>query len=100
MVDAQLMDGQALAFARRASTRPAPSARWLADRIAFAPGMAAVVVGLGERRTSALDAFVRALEARWGQGQVLLGGTAFIGTVFVSRAWAGEKRLGSSLTEL
>ena len=55
-----------------------------ADRIAFAPGMAAVVVGLGERRTSALDAFVRALEARWGQGQVLLGGTAFIATAFVS----------------
>jgi hypothetical protein len=46
--------------------------------------MAALVDGLGERRTSALDVFVRALEARWGQGQVLLGGTAFIGTAFVS----------------
>jgi hypothetical protein len=62
--------------------------------------MAALVDGLGERRTSALDVFVRALEARWGQGQVLLGGTAFIGTAFVSCVWAGEKRLGSSLTEL
>jgi ubiquinone/menaquinone biosynthesis C-methylase UbiE len=62
----------------------APSARWLADRIAFAPGMSAVVSGLGERRAAVVEEFVRALEMRWGHGEVALGGVAFIGTATVS----------------
>lgn len=61
----------------------APSARWLAERIGFAPGMAALVSGLGERRGPALDAFVRNLEARWGCGQVVLTGVAFVGAATV-----------------
>jgi ubiquinone/menaquinone biosynthesis C-methylase UbiE len=61
----------------------APSARWLADRIAFAPGMAALLGGLGERRAAALEVFVRALERQWGQGPVALGGRAFLGTAVV-----------------
>jgi ubiquinone/menaquinone biosynthesis C-methylase UbiE len=62
----------------------APSARWLADRIAFAPGMAAAVSGLGERRAAVIEEFVRALEVRWGQGEIALGGVAFIGTATVA----------------
>jgi SAM-dependent methyltransferase len=61
----------------------APSARWLADRIAFAPGMAALVAGLGERRAAALEAFVQKLETQWGRREVVLGGVAFIGIATV-----------------
>jgi ubiquinone/menaquinone biosynthesis C-methylase UbiE len=69
---------------RARSELKAPAARWLADRIAFAPGMAAVVSGLGERRAAVIEEFVRALEVRWGQGEIALGGVAFIGTATVS----------------
>jgi ubiquinone/menaquinone biosynthesis C-methylase UbiE len=55
-----------------------PSARWLADRIDFAPGMAAWVGGLGERRGAVLDQFVRRLERSHGQGQLELRGVASI----------------------
>lgn len=56
-----------------------PSARWLAERIDFAPGMAAWVGGLGERRGAVLDDFVRRLERSHGQGQLELRGVALIG---------------------
>jgi ubiquinone/menaquinone biosynthesis C-methylase UbiE len=65
------------------SVLKAPSARWLADRIAFAPGMAALVGGLGERRAAALDVFVKNLETQWGEGEVVLAGVGFIGTAIV-----------------
>ena len=56
-----------------------PSARWIADRIAFAPGMAAMVSGLGTDRAAVLDAFVAALERDQGQGEVTLMAVTHIG---------------------
>ncbi|NJO32786.1 MAG: class I SAM-dependent methyltransferase [Rhodospirillales bacterium] len=57
-----------------------PSARWLSERIGFAPGMAAMLAGLGERRAGVLQRFVENLETRLGTGPIGLGGVAFIGT--------------------
>jgi SAM-dependent methyltransferase len=56
-----------------------PSARWLADHIAFAPGMAAMIGGLGADRTAVLDAFVAALEGDQGPGEVALTAVAHAG---------------------
>jgi ubiquinone/menaquinone biosynthesis C-methylase UbiE len=56
-----------------------PSARWLADRIDFAPGMEAWISGLGEQRSAALDAFVSRLERSHGFGPLSLGAVASLG---------------------
>lgn len=56
-----------------------PSARWIADRIAFAPGMAAMIEGLGPARNAVLQSFVSTLEADQGQGEIALSAVAFIG---------------------
>jgi ubiquinone/menaquinone biosynthesis C-methylase UbiE len=56
----------------------APSARWLAERIAFAPGMAAMMSRLGERRSAVTSAFIDRLEATHGTGELALSGAAFI----------------------
>jgi hypothetical protein len=56
-----------------------PSARWLADRIAFAPGMAAMIGALGADRPAVLDAFVAALERDQGKGEIGLTAVAHIG---------------------
>jgi SAM-dependent methyltransferase len=53
-----------------------PSARWIADHIEFAPGMAAMVHGLGVNRIRVLDAFVAALERDQGRGEVSLSAIA------------------------
>jgi len=55
------------------------SARWLADHIAFAPGMAAMIGALGADRAPVLDAFVAALECDQGRGEVELSAVAHIG---------------------
>ena len=55
-----------------------PSARWIADHIAFAPGMAAMVGSLGTDRTPILDAFVAKLERDQGRGEVRLSAVAHI----------------------
>lgn len=56
-----------------------PSARWIAERIAFAPGMAAMIGGLGVDRGPVVEAFVSALERDQGRGEVVLGAVAQIG---------------------
>ena len=56
-----------------------PSARWLADRIAFAPSLAAVFDGLGGDRRSVCEAFASALERDQGKGEVALVAVAHIG---------------------
>jgi len=56
-----------------------PSARWLAEQIAFAPGMAAMIDGLGADRAPALEAFVSALEADQGKGEIALLAVAQLG---------------------
>ena len=60
-----------------------PSARWLAERIAFAPGMAAAIDGLGERGPAVMERFVENLESRLGKGSISLSGVAFVGTAEV-----------------
>jgi hypothetical protein len=60
------------------------SPRWLAERIAFAPGMAAMMVGLGHRRSAVIERFVKNLETRLGTGPIGLAGVAFIGTALVA----------------
>jgi ubiquinone/menaquinone biosynthesis C-methylase UbiE len=61
----------------------APSARWLSQNIAFAPGMAALMTDLGPRRPAVLERFAENLEARSGNGRITLSGVAFIGTAQV-----------------
>jgi SAM-dependent methyltransferase len=58
----------------------APGARWLAERLAFAPGMAALLGALGERREDVTAAFVERLEAAQGRGPVALEAVAFVGS--------------------
>lgn len=56
----------------------AASARTLADNIAFAPGMAAMVNGLGGAAAEVLDRFVARVEGKQGKGRVMFAGKAFI----------------------
>jgi ubiquinone/menaquinone biosynthesis C-methylase UbiE len=62
----------------------APSARWLSERIAFAPGMAAMISSLDERASEVLERFVRNIEARLGHGPISPSGTSFVGTAEVA----------------
>ena len=61
----------------------ASSAGWLAERIAFAPGMAAMMAGLGQRGPAVTQRLVENLETRLGRGPIGLSGVAFIGTARV-----------------
>jgi ubiquinone/menaquinone biosynthesis C-methylase UbiE len=61
----------------------APSARWLSQRIEFAPGMAATMAGLGDRRPAIMQRFVENLEMRLGTAPVSLSGAAYVGTAQV-----------------
>lgn len=57
----------------------AASAKTLAAALDFAPGMAALLAGLGRDRTAVEVAFAAALEADQGEGPVALGAVAQIG---------------------
>ncbi len=57
----------------------APSAQWLAERLEFAPGMAAMLASFAERSREVLEAFRARLEMRFGKGPVALQAKAFIG---------------------
>lgn len=61
----------------------APSARWLSERIGFAPGMASMMAGLGQRSPAVIQQFIENLETRLGSGPIGLSGVAFIGTAQV-----------------
>jgi len=56
-----------------------PSARWIADHIKFAPGMAAMIAGLGPDRGAVLDAFVAGIESDQGKGEIALTAVAHAG---------------------
>ena len=56
-----------------------PSARWIADHIAFAPGMSAMVDALGADRARVLDSFASTLERDQGRGEVFLNAVAQVG---------------------
>jgi SAM-dependent methyltransferase len=58
----------------------APSARWLVERIRFAPGMAAWMAGLGPREGDAMSALLARLEGRYGAGPLSLGAVSMVGT--------------------
>jgi ubiquinone/menaquinone biosynthesis C-methylase UbiE len=57
-----------------------PSARWIAERIAFAPGLSALVAALGSDCSAIMAAFVAGLERDQGRGEVSLSAVAQIGT--------------------
>jgi SAM-dependent methyltransferase len=61
----------------------APEPAWLAERLAFAPGMAALLEGFGAARAEVITAFRKRLEAR-GSGRVALLARAYVGTVTVA----------------
>lgn len=61
----------------------AVSPRWLSERIAFAPGMSAMISGLGPRAPEVLERFVDNIEARLGTGPISLSGLSFVGTAQV-----------------
>ena len=56
-----------------------PSAAWLGENIAFAPGMAAMVDGLGADRDAVMQQFVSVLERDKGHGAVSLSAVAEVG---------------------
>jgi len=64
----------------------APSPAWLSERLAFAPGMAALLDGFGEARAAVIAAFRKRLEARRGPGRLALAGRAYLGSVTVAHA--------------
>ena len=57
----------------------APSARWLAECLAFAPGLAGWLAAQGKDRAAVLDRFAADLERDQGLGPVALTGVAFLG---------------------
>ena len=57
----------------------APSAAWLVERLAFAPGMAAMLASFGEARETVLAHFRDSLEVRFAKKEIELQGMAAIG---------------------
>lgn len=55
------------------------SARWLADHLAFAPGMATMMYALALDRVAVLEAFVAGLERDHGRGEIVLSAVAHVG---------------------
>lgn len=53
-----------------------PSARWIAERISFAPGMAAMARGLGTDWAAVRESFVAALQRDQGSGEIWLSAVA------------------------
>jgi SAM-dependent methyltransferase len=72
-----------------------PSARWIADRISFAPGMAATVGALGADRMPVLDAFVAAFDRDQGDGEVTLSAIAHIGIAQKPQSAASDRARSS-----
>jgi predicted HD phosphohydrolase len=68
-----------VAVTRVEAALQAASARSLASGLDFAPGMAALLDGLGDDRAAVEAAFADALEADQGVGPVALGAVAQIG---------------------
>jgi len=61
-----------------------PSAAWLAERLAFAPGMAALLDGFGAAKLEVIAAFRSRLEATRGAQLISLSGRAFLGSATVT----------------
>jgi ubiquinone/menaquinone biosynthesis C-methylase UbiE len=63
----------------------APSPAWLAERLAFAPGMAALLEGFGGAKGEVIAAFRKRLETLRGAQGISLSARAFLGSVTVER---------------
>ena len=63
----------------------APSPGWLAERLAFAPGMAGFVDGFGAAKPEVIAAFRRRLETTRGAQHISLSGRAFLGSATVTQ---------------
>jgi ubiquinone/menaquinone biosynthesis C-methylase UbiE len=61
----------------------APSARWIGERLRFAPGMAAQLDALGDQAPVVVERFVTLLEATQGVGPVEFAGVVFVGAAVV-----------------
>ena len=61
----------------------APSARWLCERLAFAPGMSAQIDSLGSDAETVIARLIANLEQKFGKGEVNLAGKAFVGAATV-----------------
>jgi ubiquinone/menaquinone biosynthesis C-methylase UbiE len=68
-----------VAIDRVTATLELPSARWLGSRIAFAPGMEALIARLGPGRDAVIAEFVRGLELRHREQSLSLGAVAYVG---------------------
>jgi SAM-dependent methyltransferase len=68
-----------IAIERVTAALDVPSARSLAERIAFAPGMSALLSALGPRRDRVVAAFMSRLERSCGTAPIALGAVAWIG---------------------
>ena len=66
-------------IARIETALRAPSARWLAERLDFAPGIGAMVAGQGDRLLAVTHRFIGDLERDQGEGEIALEAVAFIG---------------------
>jgi ubiquinone/menaquinone biosynthesis C-methylase UbiE len=64
----------------------APSPAWLAERLAFAPGMAALLEGFAGARAEVIAAFRERLETLRGTGRISLSARAYLGSVTVAHA--------------
>jgi len=64
----------------------APSPAWLAERLAFAPGMAALLEGFGGAKAEVIAAFRERLETLQGAGHISLSARAYLGAVTVADA--------------
>jgi ubiquinone/menaquinone biosynthesis C-methylase UbiE len=64
----------------------APSPAWLSERLAFAPGMAALLQGFGGAGAEVLAAFRERLETQRGAGRISLAARAYLGLVTVARS--------------
>lgn len=66
-------------IAKIETTLDAPSARWLGEKLAFAPGMAATLAGLGAQKDAVIERFVADLESDQGGGPIALTAAAMLG---------------------
>lgn len=62
----------------------APSPGWLSERLAFAPGMAALLEGFGAAKAEVIAAFRKRLETLRGTSRISLAGCAYVGSVTVA----------------
>lgn len=64
----------------------APSPAWLSERLAFAPGMAALLEGFGGAQAEVIAAFRKRLESLRGARRISLAARAYLGSVSVGHA--------------